>query len=527
MSSSPPGGSEEVSRGPASPSFDEPAADLLHTRLKTRLSAERIHQSPEPPPYGEGIEEPVNFADPPMDASADASSSSLLERFFNLSLDLFCIAGFDGYFKRLSRAWETTFGYSSEELTSRPFIEFVHPDDREVTLAEAAKLETGVDTISFSNRYRAKDGSYRWLEWSSTTLPDEQLLLAVARDVTAQRELQGELILLHRLTKILGEAEELDSALRETLTAISVSAGWSYAGAWVPSSDDHETLVSSPAWYAGLPGLKDFRQETENLRFHRGEGLVGSAWAEKRAIWSTQIRDKETPFRREAATRAGLQTGVAIPALDRGEVVAVLDFYLGEARQENQGFVDLVSSVATQLGQVILRRQIEQELSEMAERFREQALEDELTGLMNRRGFLTAAESRLALAKRTGNEVTILYLDIDGMKEINDRFGHAAGDQVLRETGRVLTAAVRLSDVVGRLGGDEFVVLLWGGSLAERESMKRIKHGLADRSDIAYPLSLSIGAAHFDPEESRSLDQLISEADRSMYQRKGTRSDAS
>src|SRR5439155_26874389 len=86
-----------------------------------------------------------------------------LERFFSLSLDLLCIADQDGRFTRVNPAWHLVLGWTTGDLTSAPFIEFVHPDDREATIAEAARLHDGKLTINFENRYRCKEGSYRWL----------------------------------------------------------------------------------------------------------------------------------------------------------------------------------------------------------------------------------------------------------------------------------------------------------------------------------------------------------------------------
>src|SRR5687768_17740405 len=108
----------------------------------------------------------------------------LEDRFFTLSIDMLCIARFDGYFKRLNPAWETTLGFSREELQSTPMFDFVHPDDRERTLEQNRRVRSGDYALGFENRYRCKDGSYKWLLWNALADHDHQVIFSVARDIT-------------------------------------------------------------------------------------------------------------------------------------------------------------------------------------------------------------------------------------------------------------------------------------------------------------------------------------------------------
>jgi PAS domain S-box-containing protein len=116
------------------------------------------------------------------------------DRFWELSTDLFLTAGFDGYFKRVNPAWGRVLGWTAQELYPLPFIELVHPDDRELTAAEAANLtRAGYETANFENRYRCKDGSYRTIVWRATGVGSERLIYAIGRDVTETRRAHDEL----------------------------------------------------------------------------------------------------------------------------------------------------------------------------------------------------------------------------------------------------------------------------------------------------------------------------------------------
>ena len=113
-------------------------------------------------------------------------------RFFDLSQDMLCTSDMEGYFVELNSAWEECLGYSPEELRGRPFVELIHPDDRERTEVESAQLFEGGGTVGFENRYKAKDGSWHWLRWSATLAADESLIYARATDVTALKRVESE-----------------------------------------------------------------------------------------------------------------------------------------------------------------------------------------------------------------------------------------------------------------------------------------------------------------------------------------------
>ncbi len=113
-----------------------------------------------------------------------------LQRFFELSTDMIGVAGFDGYFKRVNPAWERWLGWTETELQAQPYLHFVHPADQAPTIDEVARITSGLPTLKFENRYRCRDGSYRWLEWRAIPSSEDALIFAIARDVTERRHAQ-------------------------------------------------------------------------------------------------------------------------------------------------------------------------------------------------------------------------------------------------------------------------------------------------------------------------------------------------
>jgi PAS domain S-box-containing protein len=143
-----------------------------------------------------------------------------VERLFEITPDMLCVATMDGYFKIINPAFERNLGYSLGELKEKPFLDFIHPDDRPATLREMEKLSQGEVTLFFENRYLCKDGSYKWLAWTSHPDLKEGLLYAVAREVTQRKQeiisLRGERTELEeKRTELMGRVEETQSELQE------------------------------------------------------------------------------------------------------------------------------------------------------------------------------------------------------------------------------------------------------------------------------------------------------------------------
>lgn len=147
-------------------------------------------------------------------------------RFMELSVDMFCVAGFDGFFKNLNPSFEKTLGFTTTELLAKPYLEFIHPDDRTATVVEKDRLEGGKVTFAFENRYLCKDGSYKWLLWNAVSVSQQEAIYAVARDITERKQAEA----------LLRESEERHRKLfdnnphptwvfdRETLRFLAVNA---------------------------------------------------------------------------------------------------------------------------------------------------------------------------------------------------------------------------------------------------------------------------------------------------------------
>ena len=191
----------------------------------------------------------------PPDALAEAMRAQReLERFFALSRDMLCVADFNGFLRRVNPAFERALGHSAEALLREPFVSFVHPDDRDATLAEYTSVLNGGEALEFENRYRSRDGSYRWLQWASATDRDAGLIYAVARDVTEAKQAAA------KLQALLVE----QNALRRVATLVAREG--EHVEVFAVVAEEVGRLLEADA--AGI-----VRYETD------GQGLIVGAWS--------------------------------------------------------------------------------------------------------------------------------------------------------------------------------------------------------------------------------------------------------
>ena len=205
-------------------------------------------------------------------------SAQELERFFNLSLDLMCVAGFDGYFKRLNAAWERTLGYTVEELLSRPYLNFVHPEDRTQTLTEADRLTFGDNVMRFQNRYQHKNGKYRWLEWVAVPYSSEQTIYAAARDITERKEAKATIERYSRDLAAARQAQAEDATrLSRLISELEVRDLLNVVQSALQASDapqNIEVISAQPGWVELLaPCTLEAAEKMENFVERLGADL--------------------------------------------------------------------------------------------------------------------------------------------------------------------------------------------------------------------------------------------------------------
>ncbi|CAN7597950.1 diguanylate cyclase domain-containing protein [Rhizobacter sp. LjRoot28] len=441
----------------------------------------------------------------PARFSMDSFGPERLAKVLDLLLDAICIVDVDGRFLGISGAGERIFGYPVGEMLGRPMIDFVHPADRPRTLAAVDAIVAGHPQPHFENRYVRKNGSVVHIMWSARWSAEEGVRVAVARDVTERRRSEAMRAALYAMSDAAQSADNLASlfdrtqgVLRELLDAsgfgVALHDKASDSIAFSHWSDPHAPMPAPGPLSSGSASADVMAGTGPACWSHAGlTGPAGSGWT-------------GLPL----STARGVIGFMVVRGMQGASDVALDE-------------LELLRFVALQLAAAMERKQRDAWLEHVAGH-------DALTDLPNRSLLHEHLVKAAARARRDGSRVSLLFVDLDRFKQVNDVLGHAAGDALLQEVARRLRACVREADIVGRLGGDEFVVLLTGlhasdDALAVAEKIRLALGRPCDLAGTSVAVTPSIGIAH-SPEIGADWDDLLRRADAAMYGAKQCGGDA-
>lgn len=429
-----------------------------------------------------------------------------LSSVIDLLLDAVCVVDAAGRFVYVSAACERIFGYSPEEMLGKSMIEMVVPEDRERTLQAARQIMSGQAQPHFENRYLRKDGEIVYVMWSARWSETDQLRIAVAHDVTERKRAESVQAAIYAISEAAHAAEDLPALFQQIHQII---------GQLLPAHNFYVALYDEDSGQLSFPYHVDSLKPDPAIPKPASGTLCAEVIRTHQPLLLTRSRLAACPVHLIDAFGQNVLCWLGVPLnTGRGTIGAlVLKSYSGEAcyTEKDQ---DLLQYVSTQVATAIERKQLHTRLQFMAQY-------DALTHLPNRRLLHDRLESALMRARREHWQFSLLYLDLDKFKQINDTFGHVAGDLLLQAVARRLKQCVRESDTVARVGGDEFVVLLESTLEPEHVAVvvDKLHKAFESPLDIAgHSLSIqpSIGIAHY-PEHGEEAQQLLKYADEAMY----------
>lgn len=433
-----------------------------------------------------------------------------LSEYIDLLLDAICVVDKEGRYVYVSASFETIFGYTPEEVLGRRMIELVHPDDRERTLQTASGIMSGNPQFHFENRYLRKDGQVVDIMWSARWSEDHQLRIAVARDITRRKHAEMVQAALYAISEAAHEAEDLQSLYRQihriisdllAVSSFSIALVDERSGGMTFPHHDDKTVPHADPHESGL------------------DALCAQVIRSGEALLLAPGRDTDLPEELRGVGRELLEDNslswLGVPLTSGKGTIGVL-VVQNDARDAHYNDKDqeLLQFVSAQIATAIERKRLVASLQQMA-------LYDSLTGLPNRQLFHDRMRLALARTRRGQMQLSLVFIDLDGFKAVNDNLGHGTGDQLLQQVARRLGQCVRSNDTVARFGGDEFVVLLENITSPENVEMliskfRKALHQPFNLAEKTVSITASFGVAHC-PQHGNDEKQLLRHADEAMY----------
>lgn len=424
-------------------------------------------------------------------------------------------------------------GYTYDELVCMKTDQFIHPDHvgTDQRKYRERMLNGEMDTFSSERLYRRKDGSDLWVNRTVSLARDSAgsslYFIRIIEDITERTQSARRRAMEHAVTQVLAEAASVEEAMPIILRTVCQALEWTCGAHW-RWNETEELLRCAETWHVDAKGVAEFvaatRESPNEAPAWRGGapgtstgGVVRRVWFSGAPAWFADVMQHPDFRRGPAAAGAGLHSAFGFPILAGTQPLGVMEFYSREIKQPDEALLQMVRAIGSQIGQFIQRKQAEDKVAQLAQF-------DTVTGLPNRSLFNDRLGQMLTQARRNDWSIGILFVDLDRFKAVNDTYGHAAGDMLLRQVAARLKECVRSGDTVGRLSGDEFAVMLSNLAKADDAGLvaQKIVDALAAPFDLdgqqAY-ISASIGIALF-PSDGGEPDTLIRNADTAMYRAK-------
>lgn len=404
-----------------------------------------------------------------------------------------------------SAACERIFGYTPPEMIGKRMFDMMVPEDRDRTRQSVHEVMSGQLQQHFENRYIRKDGRVVHIMWSARWSQADQLRIGVARDITERKQAESMQAVLYSISEAAHAAEDL-LTLFQLIHQI--------VGTLLPADNFSVTLYDKETDQLSFPYYVD-----EYERTPEPSKPAGTLYAETILTGRPLLLTRDTVAARlqELQVPVGMHPicWLGVPLKSHKDTIGVLvvkSYPGGVCYSEKDQ--ELLQFVSTQIATVIERQQMRVRLQHMAQY-------DQLTKLPNRGLLHDRLKVALSAARREQARLSLLYLDLDKFKQVNDTLGHHIGDLLLQEVAMRLKRCVRESDTVARVGGDEFVVLLPRVQLPEQAVLvaEKIRNAMNQPFTIdGHSLTIipSIGIAH-SPEHGDDEQQLLKHADKAMY----------
>lgn len=434
----------------------------------------------------------------------------------DLLLDAVCVVQVDSTIVFVSPAFERIFGFAPEEVIGKRMLDMVHPEDVAATQQQAQLVTQGALQLQFENRYVRKDGSIAHIRWTARWLPEKQLRLAVAHDITERKTAECLQEMIYAISEAANTTHNLQALFQQIHQIIGqLLPATNFAVVmYDPSSDRlsfpyhvHEHLSApEPMALADDTLCAEVIRSGTTLLLTPDQPTVPAMPGANALHMSVRASHGS-----EHAPLYWLGVPLQTPKGPLGALV--LQSYTEQARYTDRD-KELLQFVSTQVAAAIERKQIYERLERMAQY-------DQLTHLPNRQLFLDRIKTALTRARRDGMLLSLLFIDLDRFKEVNDTLGHAMGDLLLQRVAQRLLECVRACDTVARLGGDEFVVLLEGiqtredATAAADKILAAFGHDFDLEGQRLY-VQPSIGVAIY-PEHGKEEHRLLGHADDAMY----------